>query len=164
MTASPGVTQLTSSVTSRFCDDSDRRSETRPRRRTLTVSGTGVVMTRSRGIRTSDRGAAKARSETGSRRGAETTNQTVNARNTERSLSERLWPFMLRLRRPGGRLRRVVGCRLVAASPRWRAVGLAVVPRGEAAINRQPTTRGRPRNSCHRVLTARSRSCISCRS
>ena len=48
------------------------------------VSGTGVVIARSRGMRTSDTGAAKARSDTGSRRGAETANHTTNARNTER--------------------------------------------------------------------------------
>src|SRR5258708_29416581 len=112
MTASPGVTQLTSSVRSRFGDESDRRSETGPRRRTLTVSGTGVVMTRSRGIRTMDTGAANARSETGSRRGAETKNQTVNARNRERM--RRALLFTVHLRRAGGRLRGVFGCRVIA--------------------------------------------------
>ena len=38
-------------------------------------------------MRTSDTGAAKARSDTGSRRGAETTNQTMIARKTLSSLS-----------------------------------------------------------------------------
>ena len=76
-------------MTSRFCDDSERTSEARPRRRTLTVSGTGVVMTRSRRIPTSDSGAAKARSDTRSRRGDETTNHTTNARKSDSAFNRR---------------------------------------------------------------------------
>src|SRR5581483_10304620 len=62
----------------------------RPRSRTLTVSGTGVVITSSRGTPISDNGAANARSETLSRLGADTMNQTTNARNNDSNLSARL--------------------------------------------------------------------------
>src|SRR5437016_3404157 len=114
--ASPGCTQLMSRVTSRFCEESERRSEVRPRRRTLTVSATGVVMTRSRGMRTNDTGTANARSDTGSRRGAETTTHTVRARKRERALSQRLdKPFIVcRLS--------VVGCQLSVVDNRQLSV------------------------------------------
>ena len=54
------------------------------------MSGTGVVMTRSRRIPMSDSGAAKARSDTRSRRGEETTNHITNARKSDSTFSRRL--------------------------------------------------------------------------
>src|SRR5712691_7811254 len=92
---SPGTTVRRSRGTSRLAEESERKSETRPRSRTLTVSGTDVVMTRSRGMPTSANGTANARSETLSRLGAETTNQTVNASRSDSSFSDQfeIQPF-----------------------------------------------------------------------
>src|SRR5947209_2277312 len=114
MVASPGCTQLMSSVTSRFCDESARRSEVRPRKRTLTVSVACLVMTSSRGMRASETGTAYARSDTASRRGAETTNHTARARNSESALSQRLFMQL-----------RVASCELRVASSGLRVARLA---------------------------------------
>ena len=88
---SPAASPLRLMGTSRFCEESERRSDIRPRRRMLMVSGTGVVMIRFRGMLTRESGAAKARSITRSRRGAETASQTPKARNSERTFRPRLF-------------------------------------------------------------------------
>ena len=97
ISTSPGfVTQLRSTGTSSMAGVSARKSDARPRTRTVTLAGISLlVMTRSFDMATSEIGAVRIFSRTRSRRGAETTNHITQASNKASSLSPR---FLMRAR------------------------------------------------------------------